>query len=271
MLDAGKIIVLGFALSVGVSYLFAWTGPTAPPPEGNVAAPVNVSSNAQAKLGGLSLGTTVLPIAPALFRVDCPSNDCIGKVLTATDNNGNATWQTPTGGGFTNFAVFDYSSGRDSNGNTLTPTSPGNYNWSVPAGVTKVMVEVWGGGGPGLYAMALGTGVTGGGGGYARGIYLVPNPQYSITIGSSGGTSSFGSLISATGGAPAYQTTGTFGWIYNGEGGIGNGLVSIQGEPGGGAPLGGYANCPGRTPGGGGSYTSGNGCSGGSGRVIVWW
>src|SRR3990167_3346010 len=102
-LDAGKIIVLGLALSIGFSYLFAWTGPTAPPPEVNVAAPVNVSSNAQAKLGGLSLGTTVLPIAPALFRVDCPSNDCSGKVLTAVDDLGNVNWGV--GGGDTLLGV----------------------------------------------------------------------------------------------------------------------------------------------------------------------
>lgn len=36
----------------------AWTGPTATPPGDNTAAPLNVSSNAQAKSGGLLLATS---------------------------------------------------------------------------------------------------------------------------------------------------------------------------------------------------------------------
>jgi hypothetical protein len=47
--------MLGFIfISVAV---FAWQGPTANPPNNNVPAPLNVSGNAQAKVGGLILNT----------------------------------------------------------------------------------------------------------------------------------------------------------------------------------------------------------------------
>ena len=95
-LDALKIITLGLALSVGVSYLFASSVFSYPPtgtipPANNVDAPINVSGTAQAKLGGLSLGTVSLPTSGALFRL-IDGNQANGKVLTS-DANGNATWQ----------------------------------------------------------------------------------------------------------------------------------------------------------------------------------
>ena len=199
MLDAGKIIVLGFALSVGVSYLFAWTGPTAPPPEGNVAAPVNVSSNAQAKLGGLSLGTTVLPIAPALFRVDCPSNDCIGKVLTATDNNGNVVWQDvpPTQSvQCTNVGTTSFVS--------LNGNNSGNNN-SIVVNIGTLTA--------GTYTFT-GSGQTynSGGGGWA-GVIIDSSPNFTL------GDASWVSMINSTyGGNPATSGTGpSYRFYYNND------------------------------------------------------
>lgn len=50
-----KIVVLGVVLSLGLSVAYAWTDPTTSPPDGNVAAPVNVSSVTQTKAGGFNI------------------------------------------------------------------------------------------------------------------------------------------------------------------------------------------------------------------------
>jgi hypothetical protein len=78
----------------------------------------------------------------------------------------------------------------------------------VPTNVTRIMVELWGGGGGGG---AGGYGFSGGGGGsggYALNVFNVtPGASYPVTIGSgggggaSGGTTSFGALMSAGGGS----------------------------------------------------------------------
>jgi len=117
-----------------------------------------------------------------------------GKVLTSVDASGKASWQIPA---FTTMQTF-----------TTTAV------WTIPAGVNKIMVEVWGGGGGGGSSSGSGSLASGGGGGgYGKGIYAVtPSTTYSITVGTGGvvgttgtagylgGTSSFGSLISASGG-----------------------------------------------------------------------
>ena len=48
-----KLLALALALSIGISYVAAWTAPTATPPNGNVSAPLNVSANPQTKSGNL--------------------------------------------------------------------------------------------------------------------------------------------------------------------------------------------------------------------------
>ncbi|OGD67325.1 hypothetical protein A2442_00990 [Candidatus Campbellbacteria bacterium RIFOXYC2_FULL_35_25] len=56
IIQAIKIIILALVLSVGVNYAFAaWTAPSLPPTEGNVAAPLNVGPTSQVKGAGLSL------------------------------------------------------------------------------------------------------------------------------------------------------------------------------------------------------------------------
>lgn len=53
-----KVIALSLMLSFGISFIYAatWIGPTAPPPGGNIDAPINTSSTAQYKNGSLGLG-----------------------------------------------------------------------------------------------------------------------------------------------------------------------------------------------------------------------
>lgn len=46
-----KIFGIAGVLSIGLSYAYAWTAPSAPPPTGNVSAPINTSGSDQTKTG----------------------------------------------------------------------------------------------------------------------------------------------------------------------------------------------------------------------------
>ncbi len=54
-----KILLVSFALSFGVSYVYAWTAPTGAPPSGggSVSTVLNVGENLQTKTGDLWLGS----------------------------------------------------------------------------------------------------------------------------------------------------------------------------------------------------------------------
>lgn len=134
--------------------------------------------------------------------------------------------------------------------------------WVVPAAVVSIRVRLCAGGGGSL------TGGKGGsGGGYAHGVFAVtPGNSYTATVGAggtsggsptAGSSSSFGALISATGGAanggtPGAGTGGDFqasGGTANGLGGaaagsqLGKGGDSISGASAkGGAAVGGISN-----------------------------
>lgn len=181
----------------------------------------------------------------------------------------------------------------------------------VPAGVTQVEIECWGGG-AGSYASVPGLPSGGGsGGGYARKRIagLTPGQRISVTVGiggtggtaaggsaSAGGTSSFGNFVSATGGSLNYLATaaspqngatpaGTgVGGDVNCTGSAGQASIQNQGGMGGAAPMGGSQNSgttgvAGAFPGGGasgaGTGASGtnpyNGAAGASGLVVVRW
>ncbi len=87
-------------------------------------------------------------------------------------------------------------------------------NFTVPAGVTRVEVELWGGGSGSFASTSSAASGGGSGGGYARKRIsgLVPGQVIAVTIGTGGGggtssappgpggTSSFGPFVSATGG-----------------------------------------------------------------------
>ena len=72
-----------------------WVGPTATPPAGNTAIPLNVSSNNQDKAGGLSIGGPLLVNGALQILSGTPG---VGKVLTS-NATGEATWQASAGGG----------------------------------------------------------------------------------------------------------------------------------------------------------------------------
>lgn len=203
---------------------------------------------------------------------------------------------SPPASGFSNMQVFNASG-----------------NWISPPGVNKIMVEVWGGGGGGGSGSGSGSLASGGGGGgYGKGIYTVtPSTNYSVTVGTggvvgttgnagfAGGTSSFGSLISASGGgggtsgnptgvgAGGNTFTGVVPFTLSGGSGFTGCfnynnfyLLPHGGMAGkGGAGGSGFLNAAGGfgvAPGGGGGGSIGNpipglGGMGAPGRVVVWW
>jgi hypothetical protein len=119
--------------------------------------------------------------------------------------------------------------------------------FTVPAGVTQVEVEVWGGG-SGSYASVSGTPSGGGsGGGYSRKRVsgLTPGSTVTVTVGAggtagtsgvapgAGGTSSFGAYASASGGGLNVLNT-TSAPPFGAPGGVGSGGdVNVSGSDGG--------------------------------------
>jgi len=85
-------------------------------------------------------------------------------------------------------------------------------SWTVPTGVTTCRVRVWGGGGSGA------AGIAGGGGGFVlKTITSLPAGTVTVTVGvggnagnnpGTGGTSSFGAYVTATGGRNNPSTGG---------------------------------------------------------------
>lgn len=202
------------------------------------------------------------------------------------------------GDGYQNVVVFD---------------TPGVYEWTVPdvlrQGLRKAHVTVIGGGGSGAQGVVpVGdqTGGGGGAGGIAEGIYdlsgldLVPitvgqggSSRTTEGFGSNGGSTSFGTILSASGGDGGQLTDGTNG----GSSGIGAGGNIANRRLGGGRPgppmagptssVGGSGGGPGGGPGnanaddaysrgslpgagGGASHRGGSG-SGARGEVVVRW
>lgn len=102
--------------------------------------------------------------------------------------------------------------------------------FTVPSGITSVLVTCIGGGGNGG---STGSYNVGGSGGAAGGLSinwvtgLTPGSTVSVTVGGAGGTSSFGAYISATGGASGSQGGGAT------TGGTGTGYGVVQGASGG--------------------------------------
>jgi hypothetical protein len=186
-----------------------------------------------------------------------------------------------------------------------------NGNFIVPPGVFQIEAELWGGG-SGSFASMSGVASGGGsGGGYARKLIanLVPGQIIPVTVGAggaagntagvpagSGGSSSLGQFVSATGGSLNYLSTPASahfgatppGTGINGDvnltGSAGQSGILNQSGMGGGAPMGGNQNSgttgvAGTTPGGGAagagtganSTTSYNGAAGGGGLVVIRW
>ncbi|MBI3314897.1 MAG: hypothetical protein HYZ86_02990, partial [Candidatus Omnitrophica bacterium] len=217
--------------------------------------------------GVVSAGTTTLTTyypAPSgnydqlrLVPKAALSGSCLPGTLYVDDNNtlqycGNSVWGTVGTGSASspvpNISVFNASG-----------------SFTVPTGITRIMVEVWGGGGTGganssPYESAGG----GGGGGYGKQIFTVtPGNVYTVTVGGTGGTSSFGNLISATGGSNGTSAVSGSAGGAGGAGGTSSAFINITGGTGsGGSFISGVVT---RAPAGGAGGSAGNGGIGGGG------
>jgi hypothetical protein len=176
-------------------------------------------------------------------------------------------------------------------------STPGTYTFKVPSGVTRIKVELWGGGGAGDGWAQQMNGLMGGGqidgfwsgssGGYSAEIFDVkPGASYQVIVASggselgtmslNGGDSSFSNLLSAGGGHGG-----------NGAPGKGNGRLGVDGKSGlfargfkqatNGMSVSPLNKCP-HTPGGPSAFGSwgagGSTCPegpGGNGRAVVTW
>jgi hypothetical protein len=177
------------------------------------------------------------------------SSGTSGQFLTSGGPGAGVSWTTAAAGGFSNMTVF---------------TSPGTF--TTPATTTKIKVTVVGGGGAGGPGGSSNNGGAGGGGGGGAAIYVGPvaaSSPFTVTVGSAGGTSSFGPLASATGGSVGgtgspgpNPTVGAGG----GAGGAGSaGTLQIAGGGGGTGSTGAGSTVPGIGGSGGSSLFGGGG------------
>lgn len=174
----------------------------------------------------------------------------------------------------------------------------GTFSWTVPAGVTQLMLEAWGAGQGG--GKKSGTAVKGGdGGSYAKAMMTVtpgevltinvgaggdgaPYPGADTNTGSSGGRTYVGNVSTAkmlsqpSIGQNDFQVNGACTLVHAVAGEKMPGLVNN--ERGGGAPFGAFGAMwlvsPAPSPGGGGygsSSGTAQGGAGGVGQVLIWY
>jgi Glycine-rich domain len=178
-----------------------------------------------------------------------------GNAIIFPDGTVQSTAGTGTGGGggtITGVTAGTGLSGGGTAGNVTLSLAIGNVNgvkeftasgpFTVPPGITHLMVEMWGAGGGGDFSSTCGTGTvggSGGGGAYTRDVIAVdPGATYTIVVGVGGVASGKGGdsqildasssiLIFAGGGYPGTETAG-------GAGGQAdtNAAISHPGNPG---------------------------------------
>lgn len=103
------LIFSSITLIAGAITAFAWTGPTAAPPSNNADAPLNVSSQAQSKIGGLLLNTggaanaLIIPSGNVGIGTTNPSNllhlKSQGPWIRFEDSDGGSRWLVGVYGG----------------------------------------------------------------------------------------------------------------------------------------------------------------------------
>ncbi len=143
-----------------------------------------------------------------------------------SNGGGSMSWANS---GFQNQVVYSV---------TAFPGTSADYNWTVPAGVTKIEVELWSGGGHGGYSNAhdsligndlfLTTGGGGGGGGYASAILTVTPGQVLAIHVPAGGEGGYAAITN--GGNAIYMNNGNDGSNAFGSGGLGGNFGGTTGS-----------------------------------------
>jgi hypothetical protein len=107
-------------------------------------------------------------------------------------------------------------------------------SWTAPPGVTRLLVEAWGGGGGGGAGSAAGSGGGGGGGAgaYQRAVVeVMPGATYRVETGAGGAAGAPGTS-GGSGGDTRVVTASTGAVLFVSRGGLGGGVASDAGGPG---------------------------------------
>jgi hypothetical protein len=209
-------------------------GPIGPAgPQGPQGVPGPQGANGIAGANGLNalIKTTTEPAG-----VNCTNGGT--KIETGLDANGNGVLDAGEVNASQTKYVCDGSSSSNSSLLGVRIAFGTTTNWICPSGINQITVELWGGGGGGRYygctsnpnfAPSIYPGKIGGKGGYNKGVItVIPGNTYSLSIGNGGcagnvgGITSFGSILSATGGGGA--TSQSCNCCNNGLNGV-NGAV----------------------------------------------
>ena len=176
--------------------------------------PIDISGNASTSTYATTAGSVTGGAVSSINGAGLYGFTLTGGPITTS---GTLTVTPPTPGTAGNYMVSDgtnWVSQAFAGGNQFqNQLFTGSGTWTAPTGVTKVRATVIGGGGPG--SDDFDTTSVGGWGGVAVGVYTVsPGTTYTVTVGVGraknsgviGGTSSFSSFISATGGSAGTST-----------------------------------------------------------------
>ena len=215
--------------SVGSSYMcVANTTGNAPSSGGTLHASWEYLAKGQATSPTTTQGDLIVRGASADERL---AIGAAGKVLKV-NSSGNGLEYADANAGLQSMNVY---------------TTAGSHTWTKPTGITKIKVFVTGGGGGGMSGPSNDNpGSSGGGGGTAIKIIDVTSiSSVAVTVGAGGagnstssgvrygnggGTSSFGSHCSATGGGAGYAGNDD---RYGGIGGVGSGGdINLHGDSG---------------------------------------
>jgi len=171
---------------------------------------------------GRVLNPIVLPISFSTSTIASEPAASTKRRVTACSNVSGAGGGSSMAGDFTNGAqVYSVA---------------GTYSFTIPANVTRIKVELWGGGT--MANVNDSGGFTGASGGYSLDYFQVtPGTSYSVVVGKAGptnlptsgnaGNSSFGALLTA--GGATFVPGGTKGGVGSGKWGVNgiDGVVSI--------------------------------------------
>ncbi|MBT2299286.1 hypothetical protein J7E70_02305 [Variovorax paradoxus] len=250
LLDAVTLAVTppgtaGFSINylVQVAYQDSDTGSTVLPyynasnPSVAYSGPANSGAAQPTMRQGLAVVTVKAGTAATTGTQTTPAPDAgkLGLYVVTVANGAstivNANISLYASSPFLNFTLPQLRPGAS---NIQSFTSSGS--WTVPAGVIRARMRVWGAGGGGG-GTSNGGAAGGAGGGYAEGWFtVVPGTVYTVTVGTggnagtgaptaggAGGTTSVGALLSATGGAGGAAASGGTNAGPNAGQGVGTG------------------------------------------------
>ena len=210
----------------------------------------------------------------------------MSSVVISGDTSGSVTLQAPAVAGST--SVLLQSGGAGLLLNTQYFTTAGTSTYTATTGTNFIIVEVVGGGAGGGTGNGTANGSGGGAGAYARkkitssfsGTTITVGAGSAANSGTTGGTSSFGSVVTCTGGlgttgvnTPTGTASTATGGDLNIRGGVGQkgGSSGAPGAAGGWSMIGGAAgHLQDGIYGGGGSAGLTTSQAGGSGIVIIY-